>query len=177
MMYPLAGLRQRVIQQENVWDSESQGGLGMPTGATPPVIRALDLVVSSLVLLLLLPVFLLIAAAIKLTSRGPVLFIQRRVGRDGREFAFYKFRSMVPDAEQRRRFVEKHNERSGPVFKMRRDPRVTPIGRVLRRFSLDELPQIINVLKGDMSLVGPRPALPAEVAKYAPRQGVRMCFV
>ena len=98
-----------------------------------------------------------------------MLFIQKRVGRDGREFPVFKFRSMYTDAEHRLELLLAENERSGPVFKMRQDPRITRIGRVLRRGSLDEFPQLINVLRGEMSLVGPRPAIPREVASVYPR--------
>ncbi len=136
--------------------------------------RALDTVLCAAALLLLCPLFGLIALLIRLDSPGPVLFKQKRVGKDGREFWFYKFRSMVSDAEGLRHQLEIHNERSGPVFKMRNDPRVTRTGRVLRKFSLDELPQLLNVLKGEMSLVGPRPALPQETARYTPRQRQRL---
>jgi len=113
-------------------------------------------------LVLLLPVFLLVAVAIRLESRGPVFFRQRRVGRHGRQFEMWKFRSMVVDAEDRLAELEDLNEAAPPYFKMRRDPRVTRVGAVLRRFYIDELPQLINVLKGEMSLVGPRPILPRE---------------
>ena len=109
---------------------------------------------------------LVIAALIKLNDRGPVLFKQTRVGTDGNLFKVYKFRTMVVDAEARLAALVASNERSGPLFKMDRDPRVTRVGRFLRASSLDELPQILNVLKGDMSLVGPRPALPSEVAAF-----------
>lgn len=136
--------------------------------------RIIDLILCSLLLLLVWPVFGIIALMIKLDSAGPVLFKQTRVGLDGDEFPFYKFRSMVSDAEAKRHQLEMHNERSGPVFKMRNDPRVTRAGRILRKFSLDELPQLINVLKGEMSLVGPRPALPTETAKYTSRQRQRL---
>ena len=136
--------------------------------------RFFDVVFCGLLLLAIWPLFGIIALMIKLDSTGPVLFKQFRVGQDGVEFPFYKFRSMVSDAEARRQQLEMHNERSGPVFKMRNDPRVTRIGRVLRKFSLDELPQLINVLKGEMSLVGPRPALPTETAKYTSRQKQRL---
>ena len=136
--------------------------------------RALDVSFTLLGLLLLLPVFGIIALCIRLDSPGPILFKQKRVGRDGEEFWFYKFRSMVSDAEAKRHLLEMHNERSGPVFKMRNDPRVTRVGRVLRKFSLDELPQLLNVLKGEMSLVGPRPALPKETAAYTARQRQRL---
>ena len=136
--------------------------------------RFFDIVFCGLLLLAIWPLFGVIALMIKLDSAGPVLFKQFRVGQDGAEFSFYKFRSMVSDAEARRHQLEMHNERSGPVFKMRNDPRVTRTGRVLRKFSLDELPQLINVLKGEMSLVGPRPALPTETAKYTSRQKQRL---
>jgi exopolysaccharide biosynthesis polyprenyl glycosylphosphotransferase len=122
--------------------------------------RGLDIVASASLLVLLLPAMAVIAALIKLTTPAPVLFIQRRLGYNKREFNIYKFRTMVEGAEQRIKQLEHLNEVSGPVFKMRNDPRVTPLGRILRKTSLDELPQLFNVLKGDMSLVGPRP-LPA----------------
>ena len=123
---------------------------------------------------ILLPAFAVIALLIKRDSPGPVLFKQNRIGKDGREFPFFKFRSMVADAESRRHLLDEQNERSGPVFKMKDDPRVTRVGRVLRRFSLDELPQILNVLRGEMSLVGPRPALPREVALYTSHERGRL---
>jgi exopolysaccharide biosynthesis polyprenyl glycosylphosphotransferase len=128
--------------------------------------KVIDVTVSAGLLLLLSPALLAIAAAIKLTSRGPVIFAQKRVGLNGRVFSFYKFRSMYHDAEARRSTLAALNEVSGPVFKMRRDPRITPVGRFLRKFSLDELPQLWNVLKGEMSLVGPRPPIPGEVENY-----------
>ncbi len=150
------------------------GGVSARRSGTKTAQRALDLLFTALGLLLLLPVFGLIALCIRLDSPGPVLFKQKRVGRGGEEFWFYKFRSMVSDAEAKRHLLEMHNERSGPVFKMRNDPRITRVGRVLRKFSLDELPQLLNVLKGEMSLVGPRPALPRETDKYTPRQRQRL---
>ncbi len=117
-------------------------------------------------LLLLAPLFALLAIAIRIDSKGPVFFRQRRVGLGGREFNVYKFRSMVSDADGMLATISEFNETDGLMFKMRRDPRVTPVGRLLRKWSLDELPQLINVLTGDMSLVGPRPPLPTEVAWY-----------
>jgi lipopolysaccharide/colanic/teichoic acid biosynthesis glycosyltransferase len=134
-------------------------------GGAKLVKRALDVAVSGLMLILLLPLFALIAIGIKLGDRGPILFWQARVGRWGREFPFPKFRSMVPNAEQLRCIVESHHVDS-ITFKAKNDPRVTRLGRVLRKFSLDELPQLWCVLKGEMSLVGPRPPLPSEVAQY-----------
>ncbi|MCW3062137.1 MAG: sugar transferase [Capsulimonas sp.] len=130
--------------------------------------------IAIVMLLFLFPLMAAIALGVMITSRGPVLFKQRRVGEGGREFWVYKFRSMVVDAEARRIHLSTLNEASGPLFKIRNDPRVTPIGRVLRKLSLDELPQLLNVVKGDMCLIGPRPALPAEVAQYTPRQQARL---
>jgi len=132
--------------------------------------RAFDVLASAAALLVLLPVFLVIAALIKLTDGGPTFFVQRRVGLRGRTFRMLKFRSMVMHAERLRPRLELLNESNGPVFKMRVDPRVTRVGRFIRRYSLDELPQLINVLVGDMSVVGPRPSLPSEVASYEPWQ-------
>lgn len=129
--------------------------------------RVLDVGLSGLLLGLGLPLVVLIGAAIKLTSGGgSVLFRQTRCGLNGRVFTLYKFRTMVRDAEERRRDLQHLNEMQGPAFKLRRDPRVTRLGRLLRKFSLDELPQLWNVLRGDMSLVGPRPPIPEEVAQY-----------
>lgn len=136
--------------------------------------RALDIAVSAAALLLLLPLLALIALCIRLDSPGPVLFVQKRVGKHGQEFPVFKFRSMFTDAEERLHTVLAANERSGPVFKMRLDPRITRCGRWLRRCSLDEVPQLLNVLRGEMSLVGPRPALPREVALYTPEQQQRL---
>jgi exopolysaccharide biosynthesis WecB/TagA/CpsF family protein len=130
--------------------------------------RLLDVVASLSAILLLSPVLGLVALAIRLESSGPVIFRQRRVGRDGREFMMLKFRSMFTDAEQRLEALLAQNEMDGGViFKMRDDPRVTRVGRLIRRTSIDELPQLFNVLRGDMSLVGPRPPLPREVALYS----------
>ncbi len=119
--------------------------------------RGLDIAISFTLLLLLSPVFIGVAAAIKLTSAGPIFFLQERIGLNKRRIRVWKFRTMVPDAEKLMAKLEARNEVSGPVFKMKNDPRITSIGRFLRRSSLDELPQLLNVLKGDMSLVGPRP--------------------
>jgi exopolysaccharide biosynthesis polyprenyl glycosylphosphotransferase len=117
-------------------------------------------------LIMLSPLFVVIPVAIKLSDRGPVFFRQTRVGKNGNTFRVWKFRTMVVDAEQRKADLAALNEGAGALFKMRRDPRVTRVGVWLRRYSLDELPQLFNVLVGSMSLVGPRPALPAETARY-----------
>lgn len=128
--------------------------------------RSLDIVVSLIALIILSPIFLVIAILIKLDSRGSIIFSQFRVGKNGRIFKMYKFRSMVENAEDILRELKNKNEMSGPMFKIKHDPRVTKIGRFIRKTSLDELPQLINVLKGDMSLVGPRPNLPIEVKEF-----------
>jgi lipopolysaccharide/colanic/teichoic acid biosynthesis glycosyltransferase len=125
-------------------------------------------------LILFAPLFLLLMAVVKLTSRGPIFFVQDRCGFRGRVFRFYKFRTMVADAEQRKAELQHLNEMKGPVFKIARDPRITKLGRILRRTSLDELPQLWNVLKGDMSLVGPRPPTPDEVERYTSHQVQRL---
>jgi len=129
--------------------------------------RILDVVLAGFILVTAGPLIMLpTAILIRLTSPGPVLFRQKRCGLNGRQFVMYKFRSMVNNAEQLRVEVEGLNEMDGPVFKSSRDPRITTIGKIIRRFSFDELPQVFNVLRGDMSLVGPRPPLPDEVARY-----------
>ena len=136
-------------------------------GAKQAVKSAFDKACAASALLVLAPLFAVIAISIKLTDHGPVFFRQIRIGKDGEGFTLFKFRTMVPDAEQRKLQLAARNEADGLLFKIRRDPRVTRPGAWLRRWSLDELPQLINVLVGDMSLVGPRPALPDEVARYA----------
>lgn len=129
--------------------------------------RLADIILSAAGLLVLSPLFAAIALAVKLTSPGPAIFTQTRVGRYGRHFKFYKFRSMYIDAEERKAELKDCNESGdGVIFKMRDDPRITRVGRFLRRTSLDELPQLWNVLKGDMSIVGPRPPVPDEVREY-----------
>ncbi|MFN7146529.1 MAG: sugar transferase [Myxococcota bacterium] len=139
----------------------------VPTNADALVIkRVMDLVGSAAALVLLAPVLLLTALAIKLEDGGPVLFVQQRCGLFGRTFPMYKFRSMCVDAEARKAELERLNEMSGPVFKMARDPRITRVGAFIRKTSIDELPQFWNVLRGEMSLVGPRPPIPNEVARY-----------
>lgn len=136
--------------------------------------RTCDILISLLVFALLWWVFLWIAIAIKLDTPGPVFFRQERVGKDGKLFKMYKFRSMRQDAEAHLEELQAQNEKDGPVFKMHDDPRITRVGRLIRKTSLDELPQFINVLLGQISVVGPRPALPAEVAQYTERQRQRL---
>jgi exopolysaccharide biosynthesis polyprenyl glycosylphosphotransferase len=130
--------------------------------------RVFDIVLSGIILLLCLPLFIVVAILIKLTSPGHVFFTQKRVGLNGRIFTLYKFRTMVKDAELKLSELMPHNEMNGPVFKMSNDPRITPFGKILRKLSIDELPQFWNVLMGTMSVVGPRPPLPSEVKQYDP---------
>lgn len=132
--------------------------------------RLLDIVGALVALVFFLPVIAVLAVLIKLESRGPVFYRSTRIGRGGRAFTFLKLRSMVKDADRRKHQLKHLNESDGPVFKMARDPRITRIGRFIRTSSLDELPQFFNVLLGDMSLVGPRPPIPEEVAQYEPWQ-------
>lgn len=137
--------------------------------------RLFDVVFSLLVIICFSWLYIWIAVAIKLEDpKGPVIFKQTRVGKDGKLFTMYKFRSMVADAEERLSELEAQNEKTGPVFKMKDDPRVTHVGKIIRKLSIDELPQFFNVLKGDLSVVGPRPALPKEVITYTPRQKQRL---
>jgi exopolysaccharide biosynthesis polyprenyl glycosylphosphotransferase len=128
--------------------------------------RAFDLVVAGLLVVLLSPALIAIALAVRVDSQGPVLFKQERIGLNGRPFRMLKFRSMVPDAEARLAALRGESEGNGVLFKMKRDPRITRVGRVLRRYSLDELPQLFNVLGGSMSLIGPRPSLERELTQY-----------
>ena len=137
--------------------------------------RAQDIVFSLLALILLAPLALLISLAIVLDSPGDgAIFRQRRVGRDGKLFWLYKFRTMCPDAEEQLNELLSQNQMDGPVFKIKGGPRITRVGRFLRKTSLDELPQLLNVLQGDMSIVGPRPALPREVELYSDYQRQRL---
>ncbi|MFC1770869.1 sugar transferase [Candidatus Margulisiibacteriota bacterium] len=136
--------------------------------------RIFDFWVSLLLMVLFSPLMFVISLAVKLSSKGSVLFKQKRMGKNGRVFTLYKFRSMVADAEKKKEALMKYNEMAGPVFKIAKDPRITTVGSFLRKTSLDELPQIFNVIRGDMSLVGPRPPIPEEVAQYKSWQRKRL---
>ena len=136
--------------------------------------RCIDVAIAITLLVLLLPLLIVIAISIRLDSPGPILFRQVRLGKDGRPFQFLKFRGMVQDAESRLSELRAFNDADGPIFKMKHDPRVTRVGRILRRTSLDELPQLWNVVRGEMSLVGPRPPIPAETEKYEPWHRYRL---
>ena len=137
--------------------------------------RLIDVVFSTIGLIVLSPIMLIVAVAIKLEDiKGPILFSQERVGYLGKTFKMYKFRSMYVDAEQRLQELQHLNEQTGPVFKIKDDPRITKVGKFIRKTSLDELPQLVNVLRGEMSIVGPRPALPREVKQYNAYQKQRL---
>jgi exopolysaccharide biosynthesis polyprenyl glycosylphosphotransferase len=136
--------------------------------------RGFDLLVASAALTVTAPILLTVAALVKLTSEGPIFFAQERVGKNGRTFKMLKFRSMVVNAEALRAKLEAENEMDGPVFKIKRDPRITRIGHFIRKTSLDEFPQFINVMRGEMSIVGPRPPLPSEVEQYERWQRKRL---
>ncbi|NNM54483.1 MAG: sugar transferase [Spirochaetales bacterium] len=137
--------------------------------------RIIDLIFSSLALFLIFPVYILVATLIKFEDFGPIFYTSKRVGKNGKEIKFLKFRSMVVEAEKLKEKLLHLNERpNGPLFKMKNDPRVTKIGKILRKYSIDELPQFINVFKGELSLVGPRPHLASEVAHYKDFQYQRM---
>ena len=133
-----------------------------------------DMIVSTLALLILSPLFLIVAIAIRLDSKGPAIYTQQRVGKNGKLFKMYKFRSMCCDADEKLAELQRFNEVDGPVFKMAQDPRVTRVGRVIRKCSIDEFPQLVNILRGEMSVVGPRPPIPKEVEKYTPYQRQRL---
>lgn len=128
--------------------------------------RIIDIIGAGLGLILLSPIIAIVACAVKVTSKGPIFFSQKRVGKNGELFEMYKFRSMVVNAEELKENLEDQNEMSGPMFKIKDDPRITKVGKFIRKTSIDELPQLWNILKGDMSLVGPRPSLPKEVEQF-----------
>lgn len=130
--------------------------------------RTMDILASLAGLIVLSPVLIIVSIMILIDSKGPIIFSQDRIGKNGRRFKMYKFRSMVVDAEKLKKKLLEQNEMSGPMFKMKDDPRITGIGKFIRKTSIDELPQLVNVLKGEMSLVGPRPSLPHEVEKFEP---------
>ena len=157
---PSKGWRLRFHLKKLVW--------GSVVTATRVVKRVLDMVGSVVLAIVLAPLFVLVVGLIRIDSPGPIFFPQQRIGRHGRQFRMYKFRSMYVDAEERRAaLVAKNEMEGGVIFKMKDDPRITRVGKYIRRGSIDELPQLWNVFKGEMSLVGPRPPLPAEVDEYS----------
>ncbi len=136
--------------------------------------RVFDVMMSTFALIVLSPVFLIVAIAIKREDGGPVFYASTRLTKGGKEFRMYKFRSMCIDAEDKKEALAEQNEMQGPAFKMADDPRVTKVGKFIRKTSIDELPQLVNIIKGDMSIIGPRPPLPQEVAQYTPYQMHRL---
>jgi len=153
-------------------------GLRLRQGVPVALKRTLDVLLGGLLLLALAPLMLVTALCIWLEDRGPALYVHQRVGRGGQLFRMLKFRSMAIDADRRLAALQAENESAaGVLFKMRRDPRITRVGRVIRRWSIDELPQLLNVLRGDMSLVGPRPALPHEVAQHTQEERSRLAVL
>ena len=171
----LPGLHELLPQRFDVHEVGGRSYIGFaPVAPVSWLKRTSDLVLTSFAVVALSPVLLAVAVAIKLDSAGPIFYRQQRVGKDGRRFWMLKFRSMCLDADARLAELRARNEASGPLFKMRQDPRVTRVGRFIRRWSLDELPQLFNVLRGEMSLVGPRPPLPSEVEQYEDWQHGRL---
>lgn len=159
----------------NVCRAEDQAAVRRPGKGYLAAKRCFDVVMSLLALILLSPLFLVLAVIIFVDDpHGSPIFSQIRVGKDGRLFRFYKFRSMIVNAEDMLEQLQDQNEMEGPAFKIKDDPRITRIGKFIRKTSLDELPQLVNVLKGELSLVGPRPPLPREVEQYTPRQMKRL---
>lgn len=156
-MYQLGFDRKEILTKEQIEDNR----IGYCF-----VKRTIDMVCSLVGLIVLSPMFLVVVILIRLESKGNSIFSQERVGKDGKKFKMYKFRSMVANAEELKDKLCNENEMRGPMFKMQEDPRVTKIGKFIRKTSIDELPQLVNVLKGEMSLVGPRPSLPKEVAEF-----------
>lgn len=136
--------------------------------------RFFDVILSAFAIAVLLPLFFIVPIAVKLDSKGPAIYTQKRAGKGGRSFTMYKFRSMCQDADRLRKNLQEQNECDGPVFKILRDPRVTGVGKFLRKTSLDELPQLFNIIKGDMSIVGPRPPMLDEVEQYTLNQMHRL---
>lgn len=134
----------------------------------------LDIIFTILAFIMLSPVFLITAIAIKIDSKGPIFYTQSRVGKNGKQFKMYKFRSMCSDADEMLQELHHLNEKDGPIFKISNDPRVTKIGRIIRKASIDELPQLFNILRGEMTIVGPRPPLIHEVEQYTPYQAQRL---
>lgn len=139
--------------------------------------RFFDICLGTAALVVLSPLLLVIAILIYLEDKGPVIYSQTRIGKDGRAFKLYKFRSMCVDADEKLKDLQKLNERDGPVFKIKNDPRVTKVGKFIRKTCIDELPQLVNIIKGDMSIVGPRPPLPNEVEQYNSYQKQRLLVV
>ena len=167
-------LMQTAEMQANVVQEEKTFEAPKPKAGYEICKRVFDVVMSSLALIVLSPIFLIVAIAIKIEDGGSVFYSSVRLTKNGREFNMYKFRSMCVDAEKKLASLMDRNEMTGPAFKIAEDPRITKIGKFIRRTSIDELPQLINIIKGDMSIIGPRPPLPREVEQYTPYQMHRL---
>ncbi|MBR7121918.1 MAG: sugar transferase [Oscillospiraceae bacterium] len=164
----------QTIQKEHSTTADVQYEEPAPKPVYDVCKRVFDLVMSALALIVFSPVFLIVAIAIKCEDGGKVFYTQTRMTKDGKEFQMYKFRSMCPDADKKLDELMAQNELDGPAFKMKNDPRITKVGNFIRKTSIDELPQLVNIIKGDMSIIGPRPPLPREVAQYTPYQMHRL---
>lgn len=168
--FPVPELVERLRREEDWEGYLPVRARGLRWRVEQRVKRGVDIVVSLILLVVLAPLLILIGVLVRLTSTGPIFYPWRVLGYRARPFQGYKFRTMVPNADELKASMLARNEMTGPVFKIRNDPRVTPLGRILRKYSLDELPQLWSVLRGDMSLVGPRPPSPTEFAAFAPWQ-------
>lgn len=164
----------QTIQKEKAPAVEEAYQKPAPKPAYEVCKRIFDLVMSAFALVVLSPVFLIVAIAIKCEDGGKAFYCQTRLTKDGKKFQMYKFRSMCPDADKKLDELMDQNEMTGPAFKIRNDPRVTRVGDFIRKTSIDELPQLVNIIKGDMSIIGPRPPLPREVEQYTPYQMHRL---
>ncbi len=167
----------RILTDYGAEQARSAEPKRMFPGLYPVVKRTADVVLSTAALAVLSPGMLLVMAAICLDSPGKPIYVQKRVGKDGKIFSMYKFRSMCVNADKKLDELKDQNEMDGPVFKMAHDPRVTKVGHFIRKYSIDELPQLVNIIKGDMSIVGPRPPLPDEVSQYNEHQAGRLSVV
>ena len=167
----------RILTDYGAEQARSAEPKRMMPGLYPVVKRTADVVLSTAALAVLSPGMLLVMAAICLDSPGKPIYVQKRVGKDGKIFSMYKFRSMCVNADKKLDELKDQNEMDGPVFKMAHDPRVTKVGHFIRKYSIDELPQLVNIIKGDMSIVGPRPPLPDEVSQYNEHQAGRLSVV
>jgi lipopolysaccharide/colanic/teichoic acid biosynthesis glycosyltransferase len=174
VLFDLTPLESSIV--EFPMEQAAGGGAGLlePALWQLAVKRGMDIALSVFAIVVLTPLLLVVAVLVKMSSRGSIFYVQERVGRGGEPFKILKFRSMYEDAHDQRRAHAHQNMHDGPIFKIRDDPRVTPVGRAIRRLSIDELPQLFNVLKGDMSLVGPRPPLPEEFLHYGAREQQRL---
>lgn len=163
-----------ILEPVEAVSTDTQSGLFNPPVWKLAIKRAMDIFLGGVTLILLLPLISIAALAVATTSRGGVFFRQTRIGKNGEPFSFVKFRTMVDDADHHKGDLDEQNEANGPIFKIRQDPRITGVGRVMRKLSIDEIPQLLHVISGKMSLVGVRPPLPDEVDQYGEREWLRL---